>query len=101
MQNEINKKDIRVKDTIMLPFDGTAKCGDEVAKMVVEALTTKHEEKVEFVFPGQWEMTPKHMLHPQSGVLTLLNKNVSINTFYKFAGFMRNGTIGISATRTC
>ena len=101
MYNEINKKNFRTKETIRLPFDGTAKCGNEIAKMVGETLLTRHEEKVEIVFPGQWAMTPAHMVHPESGVLTLLNKDTAINAFYKFSGFARNGAIGVMATRCC
>ena len=101
MQNENNKKNIRVRNTIMLPFDGTAKCGAEVAKMVGEALLTRHEEKVEIVFPGQWAMTPMQMMHPESGVLALLDKDTVINTLYRFSGFRHNGTVGVRATRCC
>lgn len=85
----------------MLPFDGTAKCGGEVAKMVCEALLTSYEEKVEIVFPGQWAMTPMLMMHPECGVLALLDKETAINAFYKFSGFARNGAIGVTATRCC
>lgn len=99
MQNEINKKNIRVKNTITLPFDGTAKSGVEIAKMVGDALLTGYEEKVEIVFPGQWAMTPKHMLHPECGVLALLDKDTTLNAFYTFSGFMRNGAIGVRAIR--
>ena len=101
MYNEINKKNFRMKETIRLPFDGTAKCGNEIAKMVGETLLTRHEEKVEIVFPGQWAMTPAHMMHPECGVLALLDKDAAINAIYQFTGFSRNGTIGVIATRCC
>lgn len=101
MQNEINKKNIKIKNIIQLPFDGTAKCGDEVAKMVGEALLKRNEEKVDIVFPRQWAMTPAHMLHPVCGVLALLDKDTAINAIYKFTGFVRNGAIGVTATRCC
>ena len=92
------KNIINIKNTIQLPFDGTAKCGKEVAKMVCDALLKGNEEKVEIIFPAQWSMSPAHMLHPDCGVLALLDKE---NAAYKFTGFARNGAIGVTATRCC
>ena len=101
MQNEINNKNIKIKNRVHLPFDGTAKRGDEVAKMIGEALLGRYEEIVEIVFPTQWAMTPAHMVHPECGVLAYLDKDTAINTMYKFSGFARNGAIGVKATRGC
>ena len=101
MQNEINKKNIRIKNTILLPFDGTAKQGAQVAKMISEALLGRFEEIVEIVFPAQWLMTPVHIVHPECGVLAHLDKDTAINKIYKFSGFARNGAIGVKAIRGC
>lgn len=101
MQNENNKKNINIKNTIQLPFDGTAKRSDEVARMVGEDLLKRNEEKVDIVFPVQWAMKPIHMLHPACGVLALLDKDTAINAIYKFTGFVCNGAIGVTATRCC
>lgn len=99
MQNEINKKYIKIMERIHLPFDGTAKRGEEVAKMIGETLFGRCEEIVEIVFPAQWAMTPAHMVHPECGVLALLDKEAAVNAIYKFSGFARNGAIGVKATR--
>ena len=101
MQNKINNKNIKNRSTVHLPFDGTAKLGDEVARMVCEALLKRKEEKVDIVFPGQWAMTPIHMMHPECGVLAFLDKETAINAIYSFKGFARNGSIGVTATRCC
>ena len=98
MQNEINKKNIRSKNSIHLPFDGTAKSGEEIARMVGEALLKLNEEVVDVVFPTQWAMTPVIMLHPVCGVFAFLD---NVNANYRFTGFARNGAIGVRATRCC
>ena len=96
MQNDNNN--IKIKNSVQLPFDGTAKLGNEVAKLVGEALLKRNEERVDIVFPAQWAMTPAHMMHPVYGVLAVLAKH---NANYKFTGFARNGTIGVTAIRCC
>lgn len=89
------------KKTIQLPFDGTAKCCDEVAKMISEALLKTVEEIVEIHFPVQWEMSPATIFHPSAGVIKHLSMDSDTKAAYKFTCFARNGSTGVTATRSC
>jgi len=87
--------------TIQLPFDGTGKDSNEIARMIGESIMERCEEKIDFLFPVQWAMKAINLLHPHGGVLSILDKDFGNNANYKFTCFARNGEIGITATRCC
>jgi len=93
------KNNIQFNNVIRLPFDGTAKCCDEVARMVSIALQKQKEERVEIIFPVQWAMSPANIFHPAGGVIAQLDKLESMKKNYKFTGFAKNGELGVTAVR--
>lgn len=87
------------KANIQFPFDGISKTTEEVAKMISENLRGRNEEKFDIFFPVYWGLNQISIIHPHGGVLSLLNRDVTVN--YTFGYLMRNGEIGVTAIRSC
>lgn len=87
------------KATIQFPFDGISKTTYEAAEMISKALKERKEEKFDIFFPVYWGLNQISIIHPNGGVLSILDKDETLN--YKFGYLARNGEIGITATRSC
>lgn len=85
--------------TIQFPFDGISKTTFEAAKMISESLKGRKEEKFDIVFPVYWGLNQISIIHPNGGVLAILNQDTTLK--YKFGYLAKNGEIGVTAVRSC